>query len=289
MSGVAWLGEAGNPGQGRWGEPETLALPLAERGLLLADGVFETVLVLQGEPQLLAAHLARWRHGAALLGLPPPPTGELVRALLREAVGRSGVHSGALRLNWSRGCGPRGLSAPAPGGERFWLQLSRQAAVFNPVSVLLSRHERRNAASRLSQAKTLAYGQAIAARQEALAAGADEALLLSTAGGLCCGSSANLLLRRGDHWLTPARSSGCLPGVMREQALVQGLARECGEPLDPQELLHSEGAVLLNSLGCRPISHLDSTPLPRLANGAELFSALLRGWTDQKQPWVEMR
>ena len=49
---VAWM-------DGCWGEPQQLTLPLSDRGLLLADGLFETVLVLGGQPQLLEAHLER--------------------------------------------------------------------------------------------------------------------------------------------------------------------------------------------------------------------------------------
>ena len=43
---IAWI-------DGCWGEPDDLQLPLSDRGLQLADGLFETVLVLDGAPQLL--------------------------------------------------------------------------------------------------------------------------------------------------------------------------------------------------------------------------------------------
>jgi branched-subunit amino acid aminotransferase/4-amino-4-deoxychorismate lyase len=83
-------------------------VPLDDRGLTLADGVFETVLVRQGQPRLLAEHLERWQRGAALLGLPPPPPLAAVQNLAASAVERSGIQAGALRLNWSRGSGGRG-------------------------------------------------------------------------------------------------------------------------------------------------------------------------------------
>ena len=55
---------------GHWGEANALQLPLNDRGLLLADGLFETVLVLDGRARLLEPHLVRWRCSAARLGLP---------------------------------------------------------------------------------------------------------------------------------------------------------------------------------------------------------------------------
>jgi hypothetical protein len=140
------------------------------------------------------------------------------------------------------------------------------------VTTWISQLERRQATSLLSQCKTFAYGQAIQARREARSAGAEEALLLGTGGELCCGATANLLVCRGGTWLTPPLASGCLPGVMRGRALELGLVREA--TLDPGLLLQPaddsghhpskdsvkdsvmdsvSAALLLNSLGCRPI------------------------------------
>jgi branched-subunit amino acid aminotransferase/4-amino-4-deoxychorismate lyase len=263
---LAWCGDpaAAAAGGGRWGSPDALSLPLDDRGLLLADGLFETVLVEAGQPHLLAAHLERWCRSADLLALAPPPDAAVVRALLAEALRRSGWADAVLRLNWSRGGGGRGIDLPGPGdppaAPRFWLQLSPWQPRFTPVRVMLSRWESRNAASLVSRCKTFAYGGAIQARREARIAGADDALLSSSAGGLCCGTVANLLLRISGRWLTPPLASGCLPGVMRGQALALGLAEEAA--LEAKDLEAAEGALLINSLGCRPIVTFEGRPLP---------------------------
>jgi branched-subunit amino acid aminotransferase/4-amino-4-deoxychorismate lyase len=262
---------------GRWGQPGELALPLADRGLLLAEGIFETVLVLDGRPRLLAQHLERWRAGAALLAMEPPPALERVEPLIEEAIGRSAITTGALRLNWSRGTptdpGCRGLAIPAGCRHRFWLQLSAASPCFEPLRVIVSPTESRSAISLLSRAKTFAYGSAIQARRQATAAGADDALLLSSAGGLCCGTAANLLVLGVDGWRTPPLSSGCLPGVMRARALGLGLAREA--PISQEDLAASSGALLLNSLSCRPISHLAGEPLAWSGPGTPAWDAAL--------------
>jgi len=283
---IAWI-DAPSP-RGTWGHPNDLAIPLADRGLLLGDGLFETILIEGGRPRLLGLHLKRWQASAALLGMAPPPGMELVERLIEEAMVRSGLgharsgldealsglgkargsdgveRCGALRLNWSRGIPTtRGidlsLAPEPPPAHRFWLQLSPCQPAFTPVTTIHSRHERRNAHSRLSRCKTFAYGPSIQARREARAAGADDALLLSTTGELCCGTTANLLLKRGDRWLTPPLSSGCLPGVMRGRALELGLAVEAHLGLD--DLDASDAAVLINSLGCRPVVRCDQTNL----------------------------
>lgn len=253
---LAWI-DAPTP-EGRWGHPDALALPLSDRGLLLADGIFETVLVQRGRHRLLAEHLARWHAAAALLGMEPPPDGQQVGRLVSEAILRSGITTGALRLNWSRGsptaASSRGIAIPEHCRHRFWLQLTPAAPSFAPLTALVSATERRDPLSLLNRCKTFAYGSAIQARRLAAAAGADDALLISTGGELCCGTTANLLLRRGDHWVTPPLASGCLPGVMRARALVLGLAEEA--VVHPADLPTCSGALLLNSLGCRPIHQL---------------------------------
>lgn len=267
---IAWID---GPGGGRWGAPGQLSVPLSERGLSLADGLFETVLVEGGRPQLLEAHLQRWCRGAGVLGLPLPPGLERVLALAAEAISRSGIHTGALRLNWSRGDGERGLDPPAGRAARFWLQLSPCRPAFQPVGVMVSRLERRNASSALSNCKTFAYGASLLARREAHEAGQDDALLLSTAGGLCCGTSANLLVRHGGRWLTPPLASGCLAGVMRGQALALGLAQEAGEAIEPDQL--QAGALLLNSLGCRPIQSLTGQELTAVPEAERFWRQLI--------------
>lgn len=270
---IAWI-------DGQWGAPATLTVPLNDRGLLLADGLFETVLVEHGRPQLLSLHLQRWQSGADLLGLPPPPAAEQLQPLIAEAVQRSGVVTGALRLNWSRGGAGRGLDLPAPeesGGGRFWLQLSPIQPRFDPLRAVISRHEQRLAGSVLSRCKTFSYGSAIQARREARARGADDALLLSSAGGLCCGTSATLLVQRQGTWLTPPLASGCLPGTRRARALDLGLAREAELNLADLQRWWTAGdgaCLLINSLSCRPIASLEGTALPPVA-GEPLWRQLL--------------
>ena len=101
---IAWI-------DGQWGTPGSLALPLNDRGLQLADGLFETLLLRRGTPVVLEEHLQRWRAGAELLGLGTPPDHSQLQPLLTEAIQRSGTAGvdAVLRLNWSRGGAERGI------------------------------------------------------------------------------------------------------------------------------------------------------------------------------------
>jgi len=280
---IAWSGDPGDPQRGRWGAPAELSVAVDARGLLLADGVFETLLVEQGRVLLLAEHLERWRRGARLLGLPVPPAAQPLQTLIAEAVRRSGISEGSLRLNWCRSGGGRGLDPAPPGAAaaRFWLQLTAGRPCFDPVHVIISRWEQRNPASRLSRCKSFSYTAQLLARREAVEAGADDALMLAPSGELSCGAAANLLVLRDGVWLTPPLASGCLPGVMRGRALSLGRARE--ETLRPEDLLSGEGALLINSVGCRPLSRCGVQELRGLeALAAErLWRGLLKGSAPQ--------
>ncbi|MEB3265958.1 MAG: aminotransferase class IV [Cyanobacteriota bacterium] len=282
---IAWIA-------GQWGHPDHLSLPLSDRGLLLADGLFETVLVQQGQPRLLAEHLERWRSSAVLLAMAAPPAAAELGPLLAEAVARSGIGEGALRLNWSRGSpagDSRGIDLPDASQHRFWLSLNPWRPRFTPLRARISPIERRSAGL-LSRCKTFAYGGAIQARREARVAGADEALLLGEGGQLCCGSTANLLVRRRGRWLTPPLASGCLPGVMRGRALALGLAEEA--EIRPEQVLgwgeaggeDADGAcLLLNSLGCRPLSQINGRPQPLAAGEAPWLAILHDGAAKDRQ------
>jgi branched-subunit amino acid aminotransferase/4-amino-4-deoxychorismate lyase len=280
---IAWLGDPWRAGDdpGRWGAPAALALPLDDRGLLLADGLFETLLVEGGRPWCLAEHRQRWNGAAALLDLPAAPAAERLEALTQAAVARSGAAVGALRWNASRGGGGRGLEAPPTGepgaGPRFWLTYTPGEPRFTPVRLVLSHLETRNASSQLSGCKSFAYSGSLLARREAQRRGADDAVLASSAGGLSCATAANLLVRQDGRWWTPPRSSGCLPGILRGLALAQGLAQEA--PLQASELQGAEAALLINSLGCRPVVSFEGQPLTALdpAEAESLWRALLRG------------
>ena len=79
---------------------------LRDRGLLLADGVFDTSLVSDGRVILRDAHLDRLIEGAAALGIDLER--KAVVRVMDTAIEDSA--SGALRITVTRGAGVRGLA-----------------------------------------------------------------------------------------------------------------------------------------------------------------------------------
>ena len=278
---IAWFNE-------EWGQPAELALPLSDRGLQLADGLFETILIHHNRPCLFDAHLRRWERSCELLGMAPPPKRAWLEPLIQKAIHRLGLAQGegALRLNWSRGDGnQRGIgldhNAADPSRHRFWMTLQTHTPTFGSVRTWISCHEYRQASSLMSRCKTFSYGQSIQVRREAEQRGAEDGLMLSTNGTLCCGSSANLVVQRHGEWLTPPISDGCLPGVMRGEALKQGLLKEQSLSAVPQP---GDQWLLINSLGCRTISQVNGEPLTNRGNGETLWRSLLPSHSEISLP-----
>tara|TARA_Y100001968_G_scaffold142203_1_gene129986 strand:+ start:4873 stop:5706 length:834 start_codon:yes stop_codon:yes gene_type:complete len=263
---------------GHWGKLEQLTVAIEDRGLKYADGIFETILIAQGKAKLLSSHLSRWKKNAKQLGMALPPTEDWLNPLIQESIYRCSLHKGygALRLNWSRGNSHnRAIFIKKENtsfkSHQFWLELHAITPCFKPITTIISCLEKRNANSILSTCKTFAYGQAIQAQLEAEKLGADQALLESTNGELCCGTTSNIIIKRNKIMLTPRLKSGCLPGVMRQQGLNSGIIKEVQLTSVPQR---NDEWLLINSLGCKPIYKVNQTNLNPFPNPEEFWLSL---------------
>jgi len=248
------------------------AMPLNDRGLLLGDGLFETLLWRDGELILAHAHWARMAAGAAVLGL-PAPTLERFTDLAAQSVRDAGPAGGrvAVRVTLTAGSGARGLERPAELQPRLFATAAPSPRPETPASLTIA-SVRRNDASPTSRLKTLAYLDNVLARREARAAGADEAAMLNTRGELACAAAANLFWIEAGVLVTPADETGCLPGIMRAKviAAAQKLGIETHAARAGAETLERAEAVFLSSslIGVRPAHLLGQLfrPHPMVAN-----------------------
>jgi len=197
---------------------------LTDRGLLLGDGLFETLTAFNTIPFQLEAHLERMTHSAQRLGM------VLDRALLQEAVfAVAGLDEApcVIRLTASRGTGPRGLLPPDQAKPLVFATRApwHESMAFGQAK-LATVSIRRNPTSPTSSMKTLAYLDPVLSLQEAKAKGADDALIVSTSGSIACTSMANLFILNQNNLVTPALDGSVLPGVIRR--LILGLAPKLG-------------------------------------------------------------
>lgn len=221
-----------------------------DRGLTLGDGLFETIAVRKAAPKRLSAHLARLREGAGLLGIPVPYTDAKIAELIASLISVNAMTEGALRVTLTRGPGARGV-APPPAPSPTFLITAGPLPPADPLALAVAQSTRRNEASPLARMKTLCYLDNIIARREAVAAGADDAVLLNTQGRVAETTVANIFCLIGGGLVTPPVAEGALPGVMRAEVI--RLARAEERPITPAELEEAGEIFVCNALGVRPV------------------------------------
>lgn len=225
-------------------------IPHDDRGLLLGDGLFETMLATGGAPPHLAAHLHRMAQGCAALGLPFDRAA--AEAACRAATPAEGRF--AVRLTLTAGSGGRGMDRPAQPAPRLFATAAPAAPVTTPARLVVAA-TRRNEGSPAARLKTLSYLDNVLARAEATAAGADEAVMLNNRGELACAAAANLFWVEAGRLFTPRLDCGVLAGITRARLMASRPVEEVAVGIDA--LGRAEAIFLTNSLiGVRPVSRL---------------------------------
>jgi 4-amino-4-deoxychorismate lyase len=246
--------------------------------VLRGDGVFETLLVRDGRPCLLAAHLARLVESARAIGLPAPDV-DGFGAAVDVAVSRWSGGEAVLRLLYGR-------ARRTSGDERTgYVTVSAL-----PDRVHTARHDGVAAVTvdrgvpaydvdaapwSLARVKSLSYASFAAALRHAEGLGATDVILVSSDGFVLEGSRSTVVIApRPGVLQTPPPSSPQLPGTTAHALFALARARgwRCGvEPLRIEDLHVAQGIWLLSrvTLAAR-VSVLDGAVLPVTPMAAEV-------------------
>ena len=232
-----------------------------DRGFLLGDGVFDTLVAFNGMPVEGDRHLARLVDQAAQIGIAVGAPD--IRSDWLEAFEMGPVDLCILRTAVTRGNPKeRGLVLDAdPIPTRVVSATPWSPRLVQGSVSLMTSTIRRNDRSPTSRLKSLSYLDNILAAREAKAAGADDALLLNTQGNVACTTIANVFALTGTRLVTPPLTDGVLAGTMRalvlELAGTVGLAAE-EHSLAPADLAAADLVFVTNSVRfLRPASALD--------------------------------
>jgi branched-chain amino acid aminotransferase len=261
-----------------------IALSPQDRGLTLGDGVFETIAVTGSVPLWRFEHVERMRAAAGALGIafPEDEVENAIDALTHKARGHH-----VLRLTLTRGEAARGLAGPVSKPTLVGnLQPFEHSLRFQPVSLATS-SVRRSLQAPSTRLKTLSYVDNVAAAREAAAAGADDALMLNSAGRVACSSIGNIFIEAGGVLTTPTLSEGILPGIMR--AAVIAAARRCGvrlreKPVKASDVIKADCVWVSNSLRfVRPVTRLDKT---RYGIRSKVMDGIIRCLLEMEQEQI---
>jgi 4-amino-4-deoxychorismate lyase len=236
------------------------SLSVKDRGLAYGDGLFATVGVRNGLPQLLERQLARLDLGCRRLALPCEQS--LLRNELLAFAEQMG--EGVLKLIITRGDGQRGYALPQPMQSRRILQaapLPNYPAANAVQGVQLFPCVTRLAEQPLlAGIKHLNRLEQVLARAEWQSSDYAEGLMRDATGRVVEGVYSNLFIVRAGQLLTPALTRCGVAGVMRAELLAQAATRGIAvveRDISYAELLAADEVLLCNSLyGVWPVRAL---------------------------------
>jgi branched-chain amino acid aminotransferase len=260
--------------------PEQASISVFDRGLLYGDGCFEVLRTWDGVARDIEAHLDRLFETARFLQLATIERPRLTEAIYRTIAAASQALRGdggelRIRVVLTRGPGSLAMRLGALGPGRAIVivePLPPQPAELSLAVVdwpLPTRAQRGH--------KTLAYLDAVLAKELARAAGADEAVRLDAAGRAVEGATCNLFAVHGGTVSTPAVDRGVLPGIVRARVLA--ICEREGIPtrvraLSPRELRSAHEVFVTSSLrGVVPVTRIDHISIARGAVTARISAA----------------
>lgn len=279
---------------GRLHDPAAPLLHADDLAAVRGDGVFETLLVRDGRPCLLEAHLSRLGQSARMTDLPAPDLPRW-RTAVAAAVAHwtaAGGGEGALRLVYSRGreggSAPTAYATIAAVPERVaGVRRNGLAALMLPRG--LPAEGTAEMPWLLAGAKTLSYAVNMAALRHAERRGAGDVIFVGSDGFVLEGPRSTVVIAAesepgaGDLALfTPPPWLPILRGTT-QQALFE-TARDKGYPCDyrllrPADLLTAQGVWLVSSITLAARVHtLDGRalpPSPLAADFTELVDAAI--------------
>jgi branched-chain amino acid aminotransferase len=242
---------------GELAEDHAACVSPADHGLLVGDGVFETLRCYGGTPFALTDHLDRLAAGARALGLEPPAHALLEQAA-RAVIEANGLTDARMRITLTSGAGPPGLVRG--GGGPTVLVSAQPITPWSPTATAIVSRWARDQDSPLSGVKTISLVESVMALSEARARGAAEAILLNRRREVCEATTANVFVVRGGRVETPSLASGCLAGITRDRVLhlSSGVEAEL-----PEAALHEADELFLTSStrGVQPVVELDGLPV----------------------------
>ncbi len=236
---------------------------IEDRGYQFADGVYEVIKAVAGEPRDLDRHLARLERSLGELRIPAPMSMRALSLVIREALARNPVTKAIVYLQVTRGVAPRNHLFPS--AVRPSLVVTVRRAPFP------SDRERAEGVAVLSlpdqrwgrcDIKSISLLANLLAKQQAAEAGCREAWLVDEAGRVTEGSASNAYIVDGEGRLvTHPLGPRILGGITR--SVVLELAREAGievveRPFTLEEAKRAREAFLTSTTSLLlPVTRID--------------------------------
>ncbi len=257
---------------GRYVRHADAAVHIEDRGYVFADGVYEVCQVQQGCIIDMTRHLERLDRSLTEIRIRQPMSRAALTGIIREVLRRNRVRDGMVYLQVTRGVAKRDHVFPSSDVRPALVvtakamnpaaNAAKYAAGIKAITVADNRWER-------VDIKTVGLLPNVLARQQAVDAGAQEAIFVDAAGDVTEGAATNLwIVDRDGNLVTRPADHGILRGITRT-TLIEVAERigipvverrfSVAEMLDAREVFIT-GATTI----CQPVIAIDGQAI---ANG----------------------
>lgn len=202
----------------------TDTIPIDDRGLQYADGLFETVAIRDGKPRHWDLHVERLRTGCRRLAIKSPSPKELLQ-LVSQAIAnsRDETQDALLKIVVTRGKGERGYAPPVDACPTVLVGIFQRNKY--PDSYYQQGVTTRICSTRLSLQPLTAGIKLLSRVDQVLARGEwrdpeiAEGLMLAQGGAVVCGTMSNVFIVSNGRMLTPEITQCGVSGIMRRHIL----------------------------------------------------------------------
>ena len=242
--------------EGEYLPEEDAKISIFDRGVVIGDGVFETVLAENGIPEFFHQHFDRFEIACKKLKLLVPLDEREFREIILTLCAKNNLNQAAVRITYTRGIGLPGLDIePKQKGNLFITAKEVSPALRNDhskgVAIQISQYTSHQANALDPCIKSTNYLVNIMAKHEAVVSGFDDALFLNEKKEVAEFTTASLFAVIEGKLHTPPLAAAILPGITRSVFIqnAQLLGMELvEEPLSLNNLYQADEIFMTSSL-----------------------------------------
>ena len=243
---------------GKYLNENNSSINVKDRGILLGDGAFETILYKNNKIFFLDLHFFRLKKTLTQLFIAIKENENSIEKKIISLIKRNNLLKKdlAIRITVTRGYYSRGIDINLESKPTVIISLSKIKSSPNmiPLKLFIS-PIKRNESSLISTNKTLNYLDNIIAKKQAQDLGFDDALFINHQNKVCCTTIANIYFFQNRKLFTPPLKDGVLNGVIRE--ILISKKKVAVKSITINNLKNCEEIFVSNSIiGVRPVSQL---------------------------------
>ena len=226
-----------------------------DRGLLLGDGLFETMLYKDKKLILYDFHINRLNRSLKKVFIDFKFNKQDYKKKIIHLIKKNNLisKSVSVRITITRGSSIRGIDIKDDKLPTILISSSllENNLTLKPVRLGVA-DIRRNESSPLSKLKTLNYLDNIVAKKISMNHGYDDVIFLNSKNNVCCCSTSNIFYLIRGKFYTPPLSDGVLNGTIREKLIAK--KKVAVKSIKLNNLINCNEIFITNSIfGVRPV------------------------------------